>query len=95
LVYRREVLADQGALRRLAVRDLRGVSAGGALLLKARFARRSAASRLSSACFVESVAICAARRSAELGRLVGGCTDAVTFCLTAMAVSFSIVTNSC
>jgi hypothetical protein len=33
-----------------------------------RAVRRSAASRLSSACLVDSIAICAARRSAELGR---------------------------
>jgi hypothetical protein len=63
---------------------------GGALLLKVSLARRSAASRLSSACFVESLAICAARRSAELGRVVVGCTDTVTFCLTAIAVSFCL-----
>jgi hypothetical protein len=66
------------------------MDAAGALLFTARLARRSAASRLSSACFVETVAICAARRSAELGRRVVGCTETVTFCLTAIAVSFSI-----
>jgi hypothetical protein len=77
-------------LLRLAVADLRGMGAAGALLFMARLARRSAASRLSSACFVEAVAICAARRSAELGRLVVGGTDPFTLCLTAIAVSFSI-----
>jgi hypothetical protein len=66
------------------------MDAAGALLFMARLARRSAASRLSSACFVETVAICAARRSAELGRRPVGCIDTVTFCLTAIAVSFSI-----
>jgi hypothetical protein len=77
-------------LRRLALADLRGMDAAGALLFKARLARRSAASRLSSACFVETVAICAARRSAELGRRVVGCTDTVTSCSTAIAVSLRI-----
>jgi hypothetical protein len=87
---RHEVLADQRALRRVAGADLRGVDAAGALLFIACLARRSAASRLSSACFVEAVAICAARRSAELGRRAVGCIDTVTFCLTVIAVSFSI-----
>jgi hypothetical protein len=85
-----EVLAVQRALRRLAAADLRGMDAAGALPFKARLARRSAASRLSSACFVETVAICAARRSAELGWRAVGCADTVTFCLTAIAVSFSV-----
>jgi hypothetical protein len=66
------------------------MDAAGALPFKARLARRSAASRLSSTCFVETVAICAARRSAELGRRAGGWTDTVTFCLTATTVSFSV-----
>ena len=52
-----------------------------------RAARRSAASCLSSACLVESDAICAARRSAELGRRFVGCTDTVTLCLAAITVS--------
>jgi hypothetical protein len=92
---RREVLGDQRALRRVAVADLRGMDAAGALLFRARLVRRSAASRLSSACCVETVAICAARRSAELGRrLVVDGTDPLTLCLTAIAVSSSISLNT-
>jgi hypothetical protein len=80
--------ADQRVLLRLAVAALRGMDAAGALLFKARLARRSAASRLSSACLVETVAICAARRWAELDRcFVGGCTDTVTLFLAAITVS--------
>jgi hypothetical protein len=79
--------ADQRALLRLAVAALRGMDAAGALLFKARLARRSAASRLSSACLVEPVVICAARRWAELGRCFVGCTDTVTLCLAAITVS--------
>jgi hypothetical protein len=62
LIYRMRVLADQRALGRLAVADLLGMDAAGEVLFKACLARRSAASRLSSACLVETVAICAARR---------------------------------
>src|ERR1035441_4489292 len=59
------------------------MDAAGALLFKARLAR-SAASRLSSACFVETVAVCAARRWAELGGCFVGCTDTVTLFLAAI-----------
>jgi hypothetical protein len=79
--------ADQRALLRLAVAALRGMDAAGALLFNARLARRSAASRLSSACLVETVAICAARRWAELGGCFFGCTDTVTLFLAAITVS--------
>jgi hypothetical protein len=89
-----EVLTDQRALRRLALADLRGMDAAGVLSFKARLARRSAASRLSSACSVETIAICAARRSAELGRRVVGCTVTVTFCLTAIAISLFDLTDT-
>src|SRR5205807_8016122 len=74
------VLADQRALLRLAVANLSLSSgslvetAAGALLFNARLARRSAASRLSSACLVETAAICAARRCAALGRWFVGFT---------------------
>jgi hypothetical protein len=78
---------DQRALRRLALPDLRGMAPAGALLAKARLARRSAASRLSSACFVEALAACAARRWAEVSLGAAGCTDTVTFCLAAIAAS--------
>ena len=78
---------DQRSLLRLAVAASRGMDAAGALLFKARLARRSAASRLSSACFVETVAVCAARRWAELGGCFVGCTDAVTLFLAAITVS--------
>ena len=84
MIYRRGVVTDQRALLRHAVADLRGVDGAGALLFNARFARRSAASRLRSACRFETAAICAARRWAELGHCFGGCTDTVTFCLAAM-----------
>src|ERR1039458_4903381 len=60
------------------------MDAAGALLFKARLARRSAASRLSSACFVGTVAVCAARRWAELGGCFVGCTDTVTLFLAAI-----------
>jgi hypothetical protein len=83
-----QVLADQRALRRLAVADSLGLDAAATLPFKARLARRSAASRLSSACLVDTAANCAARRWAELGRSVVGCTDTVTRCLPAIAVSF-------
>jgi hypothetical protein len=79
--------ADQRALLRLAVAALRGMDAAGALLFKARLARRSGASRLSSACLVETVAIFAARRWAELGGCFFGCTDTVTLFLAAITVS--------
>jgi hypothetical protein len=87
LIYPRDVVADQRPLLRLAVADFRGTDAAGAWLFKARLARRSAASRLSSACLVETVAICAARRWAELGHCFVRCTDTVTFWLAAIAVS--------
>jgi hypothetical protein len=79
--------ADQRALLRLAVADFRGMGAAGALLFNARLARRAAASRLSSAWLVENVAICAARRWAELSRCFVGCTETVTRFLAAIAVS--------
>ena len=79
--------ADQRALLRLAAAALRGMDAAGALLLKARLARRSAASPLSSACLVETVVICAARRWAELGRCSFGCAETVTLFLAAITVS--------
>jgi cyanate permease len=74
-------------LLRLAATDLRGMDAAGASLFKARLARRSAASRLSSACLVETAAICAARRWAELGRWFVGATDTVMLFLAAIGVS--------
>jgi hypothetical protein len=79
---------DQRALPRLAVADLRGMDAAGALLFNARLARRSAASRLSSACLVENVAICAARRWAELSGCFVVCTETVTLFLAAITVSY-------
>jgi hypothetical protein len=79
--------ADQRALLRLAVAASRLVDASGALPFKARLARRSAASRLSSACVVEKDAMCAARRSAELGRCFVGCTQTVTLFLAAITIS--------
>jgi hypothetical protein len=78
---------DQRAFLRLAVADLRGMDAAGALLFNARLARRAAASRLSSAWLVENVAISAARRWAELSRCFVGCTETVTLFLAAIAVS--------
>lgn len=42
---------------------------------------------MSSACFVDALAACAARRWAEVSRGAGGCTDTVTFCFAAIAVS--------
>lgn len=77
-----EVLADQRALRPVPVADSLGRCCS-----RRGWPGAVAASRLSSACSVEPVAICAARRSAELGRRVVGCADKVTFCLTAIAVS--------
>jgi hypothetical protein len=87
--------ADQRALLRLAVAALRGMDPAGALLFKARLARRSAASRFSSACLVETVAICAARRWAELGGCFFGCTDTVTLFLAAITVSLVNLPNVC
>jgi hypothetical protein len=78
---------DQPELLGLAVAALRGVIAAEAFWL-ARPARRSAASCLSSACWVESDATCAARRSAVVPRLFAGRVDTVTLCLTAILVSF-------
>ena len=83
--------ADQRALLRLAVAASRGVDASGALAFKARLARRSAASRLSSACVVETAAMRAARRWAELGRCFVGCTDTVTLSLAAITVSLGSI----
>jgi hypothetical protein len=71
-------------LLRLAAADLRGPDAAGTLGLKARLAARSAASRLSSACLVEIAAICAARRSAELGGGLVGFIDTVILFLAAI-----------
>jgi hypothetical protein len=65
------------------------MNAAGALLFEARVARRAAASRFSSACLVETVANCAARRWAELGCCFVGCTDTVSFCLVAIVVSLA------
>jgi hypothetical protein len=75
-------------LLRLAVADLRGTDAAGALVLRARLAARSAASRLSSACLVEIAAICAARRWAELSGWLVGFIDTVTLFLAAIGESF-------
>jgi hypothetical protein len=56
----------------------------------ARLARRSAASCLSSACWVDSNATCAARRSAVVPRGFVGRVDTVTLCLAAAIIlSFS------
>jgi hypothetical protein len=60
-------------------------------LLMARSARRSAASRLSSACWVESQAVAAARRSALFGRPFVGCVDTVILCLAAITISLELL----
>lgn len=74
---------DQRALLRLAA-FLRGEPSGvPAMALRANW--RCAASCLSSACLVERLAACAARRSAELGRAAVGRRDTVTLLLDAIA----------
>ena len=87
LMHPRDVVADQQALLRLAGGVLRGVEPAVAWSSRSRFRRRSAASRFRSACLVESAAIAAARRSAELARGIVGRTDTLNLYLAPMTSS--------
>jgi hypothetical protein len=66
----------------------RGGALAGEKSAAARLARRSAASRFSSACLLATAATSAARRSAEFGRRLAGCTDTVILFLAVMALTF-------
>src|SRR5450755_162511 len=78
---------SEGALAQRLVRVEIGSTDQTDAAAASRLARRSAASCLSSACLLEIDASCAARRSAELGRCLGGVTDTLTGFLAAITVS--------
>jgi hypothetical protein len=84
LCYMRGRSFDQRAVRRLATEGVRGDEPAGSSI---RVRRRSAASCLSFAWWVNRAAICAARRSAVIRRGIVGCTDTVTLFLGAITSS--------